>query len=123
MKKHRWLIGLALLLISIGLAGCGSDKSDHHQSSTKTIKGTTLNVTATNFQFDSKTYKVPANKELTIHFESKEGNHGMSIEGTKVDIKGKGMAKVKLKPGTYMVHCSVFCGSGHADMMSKIIAE
>ena len=125
LKKKIFIRVCVLIVLSMCLAACGSgsDNEANKQTETQSAQGSELTITATNFQFNSKTYKVPANKEITIHFESKEGNHGIKIEGTDVDIKGKGSAKVTFKPGTYAISCNIFCGSGHAKMQSKIVAE
>lgn len=103
----------------------GSDKKSDSKSdqSSEGDKATTLNVTATNFKYNKDTFEVPANKEITINLKSDEGYHGFKIEGTDVNLEGKGTAKVTLKPGTYNVHCSIPCGSGHKDMKAKIVAK
>ncbi|GGH80962.1 cytochrome c oxidase subunit 2 [Pullulanibacillus pueri] len=123
-KKFVCFISIVGLLI-LGVAACGNSEGSvsSKQSDSVAADGNSLTITATNFQFNSQTYKVPAGKELTIHFKSKEGHHGIKIEGTNIDIKGEGSAKVTFKPGTYKISCNVFCGSGHAKMQSKIVAE
>ncbi|GAA3332428.1 hypothetical protein GCM10020331_092510 [Ectobacillus funiculus] len=47
-----------------------------------------------------------------------------AIPAFNVDIQGNGSATFTAdKAGTYEYHCSVMCGSGHANMMGKLIVE
>lgn len=128
-RKWTWVLSLALVMVFV-LAACGnSDKksdnggSDNNKKSSDTSQATTLNVTATNWKFNKDTFNVPANKKITINFESKEGSHGFDIEGTDINIKDKGKETITFKPGTYKVHCSIPCGQGHQDMLAKIVAK
>ncbi|TCP30227.1 cupredoxin-like protein [Scopulibacillus darangshiensis] len=128
--RKKWLLTLSVIMVLVlALAACGnsdkksSDDNNGAGSASGDDQAATLNVTATNFKFNKKTYKVPANKEITINFKSKEGYHGFEIEGQDVNIQGKGTKTITLKPGTYMVHCSVPCGSGHENMKAKIVAD
>ncbi len=45
------------------------------------------------------------------------------VEGKDVNISGNGSEVVNLKPGEYTIRCSVPCGQGHAEMVSKLVAE
>lgn len=120
------LCAAAVMVMLLALSGCGNNNSSNasNQDQTKNQKADkTLNITATDFKFNKQTYTVPANKNVKINFESKEGVHGLGITGTKVNIENKGSEIVKLKPGTYHVHCTIPCGNGHGDMKAKIIAQ
>lgn len=128
-KATRLLIICAVMMVFASLAACGqsdssSQKPDSNSSSDQNESAAaTLNVTAKDFEFNKSTYKVPANKKVKINFKSVEGTHGFEIEGTDVNLQGKGTATVTLKPGTYHVHCSIPCGQGHQNMKATIIAQ
>ncbi|MFC7393390.1 cupredoxin domain-containing protein [Scopulibacillus cellulosilyticus] len=123
MKKSLVLCVSIVMVMIFALSACGSANNSSNAQSKDQKVAKTLNITATDFKFNKQTYKVPANKNIKINFQSKQGTHGLGIDGTKVDIEGKGSTVVKLKPGTYHVHCTVPCGNGHGDMKAEIIAQ
>ncbi|ASK61099.1 cytochrome C oxidase subunit II [Virgibacillus phasianinus] len=138
MKKA--LVTALLLSLILILAACGSsneessndsgngdsgDKTEQSaDSSGDSAAKTNLDITATNFQFNKEEYSVPAGKEVTVSLTSKEGKHGLQIQGTDVNIEGEGKATFTIdEPGEYMIHCSVPCGEGHSDMMSTLVVK
>lgn len=85
---------------------------------------TTLDVTATDFEFNKGEYTVPSGEEVKVSLTSKEGTHGLKIKDTDVDIQGEGEATFTIdEPGEYTIRCSVPCGEGHSDMMSTLIVK
>ena len=133
MRKRHLLFIAVLTAMMLVLAACGnSDNKDaseptDNSGSDQTVQdegtSTTLDVTATNFKYNKDTFTIPANKEVTINFNSEEGQHGFQIKGTDVNIQGKGTAKVTLEAGEYEIHCSIPCGSGHANMKATLIVK
>jgi cytochrome c oxidase subunit 2 len=119
LKKSLWLAVIAILSVGL-LAACGGAK-DKKESAKKAEE--TVTIEAKNFEFDKKEYKVPANKNVALKLKSVEGNHGLMVEGKDVNITGNGSEVVNLKPGEYTIRCSVPCGQGHAEMVSKLVAE
>ncbi|BBI34887.1 cupredoxin domain-containing protein [Cohnella abietis] len=84
-----------------------------------------LKITASNFEFDKKEYRVKAGTNYKVKFANKLGNHGLEIVGLGVELS-KDAPELEVtfdKPGTYDLHCSIMCGQGHADMVSKFIVE
>jgi cytochrome c oxidase subunit 2 len=82
-----------------------------------------LKITATSFNFDEKEYHVKAGTSYKIKFANKLGNHGAEVKELGIELS-KDAPEVEYtfdKPGTYELHCSIMCGQGHADMISKII--
>lgn len=108
-------IGLVAALAACGGGGDSADKGAGGGDNA-------LDITASNWKFDQTEYKVPAG-DVTINFKSKEGYHGLQINGTDVNIEGEGSKTVNLKAGEYTIQCSVPCGEGHADMQSKLVVE
>lgn len=85
-----------------------------------------LNIEAVNFNFGAKTFIAQSGKDLKIQFKSKEGVHGFAIDDLAVNITGNGEATIpadKLKPGSYAIYCSVFCGSGHSNMKATLLVK
>lgn len=83
-----------------------------------------LDIVATDFEFNKEEYTVQSGEEVTVTLTSKEGTHGITIEGTDVSIQGEGTATfTPEEPGEYMIHCSVPCGEGHSSMMSTLIVK
>ncbi|MCM3571127.1 cupredoxin domain-containing protein [Neobacillus mesonae] len=82
-----------------------------------------VDIVASNFKFNEDKYYVKARQEVTLKLTSKEGSHGVMIEGLNVSLnKPNGTVKFTPdKPGEYKIHCSVFCGSGHGEMTAALV--
>jgi cytochrome c oxidase subunit 2 len=87
--------------------------------------GPTLKFVASNFQFDQPEYTVKAGEKVTVSFLNKEGLHAVEIVGLNVKLDGntKSTEVTFDKPGTYEVHCVLPCGTGHANMKSKLVVQ
>jgi heme/copper-type cytochrome/quinol oxidase subunit 2 len=82
-----------------------------------------VDIIATDFKFNEKKYFVKAGEEATLKLTSKEGTHGIMVEGLNVSIN-KPNGTVKFTPkeaGEYKILCSVFCGAGHGDMTATLV--
>ncbi|WNB90732.1 cupredoxin domain-containing protein [Bacillus sp. NEB1478] len=119
LKKSLWLAMIAILAVGL-LAACGGGK-DKKESTKKAEE--TVTIEAKNFEFDKKEYKIPANKDVALKLKNVEGSHGLMVEGEDVNISGDNSDVVNLKPGEYTIRCSVPCGQGHANMVSKLVVE
>ncbi|HEX5275477.1 MAG TPA: cupredoxin domain-containing protein [Candidatus Rubrimentiphilum sp.] len=83
---------------------------------------TTINLVASNWKFTPGTIIVHVHQATTLRLTSASGVHGIAspelgIANTVIQ-PGK-FATVTFTPkkkGTYVIHCSVFCGPGHANM-------
>jgi len=79
-------------------------------------------ITASNFKFAPATITVHAGQPVTLTLTSTEGVHGLQSDDLKIPqtmiVPGQKQTVTftPAKPGTYIVHCSVPCGAGHADM-------
>lgn len=84
-----------------------------------------LKITATNYTFDQQQYHVKAGTPYVISFNSKLGNHGAQIDELNINMTKDNprMEYTFDKPGTYKLHCSIMCGSGHAGMIAEVIVE
>ena len=79
-------------------------------------------VNASNFKFAPATITVHAGQPVTLALTSSQGVHGLASDELGIAqtmiVPGKTetVTFTPAKPGTYVVHCSVPCGAGHADM-------
>ncbi|GAB4074539.1 hypothetical protein GCM10028778_20420 [Barrientosiimonas marina] len=137
MKKG--LLAMLALGLVLFLAACGgsddsesSDSSDSNGSEeTETdsgdsteASGSSLDITATDFEFNQDEYTVSAGEPVDISLTSKEGTHGLAIDEFDVNIEGEGEASfTPEESGEYTIYCSVPCGEGHSDMKSTLVVE
>jgi cytochrome c oxidase subunit 2 len=128
MKKLLVLIISFVLLMT--LSACGGDNSSANSSNsgvtdTGVAPSEEIVIKATNYTFDQKEYRIKKGDTVKIVFENEAGNHGVLIPGLELQLDKKHPSKVITadKAGEYEIICSVFCGSGHSGMISKLIIE
>lgn len=78
-------------------------------------------VTAQRFEFTPGEITLHKGEPVVLVLRSLDVAHGLRFKELGVDVKvGKGgTAEVAFTPdktGTFVGHCSVFCGSGHGEM-------
>ncbi len=86
----------------------------------------TIDVTSYRYSFEPETIVVHEGEPVTLVLTSRDVTHGIAdadlgIANTVI-FKGK-KSTVTFTPkklGTFKVHCSVFCGIGHGDMMLTV---
>jgi cytochrome c oxidase subunit II len=111
MKK---LLLLAIIsMFTLGLAACGGSDSS---------KEADVTIEATNWDFNQEEYHVKAG-DVTIALKNVSGHHGITIDNTDINIQGEGTDSANLKPGEYIIRCSIACGTGHTQMTAKLIVE
>ncbi|MGF9698094.1 MULTISPECIES: cytochrome C oxidase subunit II [Paenibacillus] len=126
-KTMAWLAACMLILV---LAACGGGKqSAGSGSSGDTDAGVTaseeLVIKASNYEFDQPEYHLKKGVPVNIVYENVNGNHGILVPELNLRLDTKNSSKVITpdKVGEFEMSCSVFCGSGHSSMISKIIVE
>ena len=117
-KIYTVFITMVLLLT---LAGCGADEGE--ATGENEVAAFEITIEGSNWEYDSETYTIPAGEPVAINYVDVEGNHGMGIKDTNVDLKGTGRVIVNLEPGEYIIYCNVMCGTEHENMVSKLIVE
>ena len=120
LAVKKLFISTILLSLLFVLAACGGHED--HTSGDTSSPSNTVELVATNWDFEKDSYTVPAG-EVTIKLVNEEGYHGITIDGTDVAINGEGTATASLEPGEYQVICNVPCGDGHAEMVAQLIVE
>lgn len=89
----------------------------------------TIDIVASNWHFTPSTITVEVGATTTLRLTSSSGTHGIAsdelgIPATTI-VQGR-FVEVSFTPraaGTYAVHCSVYCGVGHSDMVLTVIVE
>lgn len=124
---YKWsMFGLVIIAVVVGLSGLFSEVNKHaKENASEEDAGKSLKLVATNFKFDQPEYKVAKGEKLNVVFQSKEGIHEVTISGYDVNLtKANSIKEVTFdKPGTYEIRCSLPCGTGHIDMVSKLVVE
>ena len=128
MKKALVFIISCVLLMT--LSACGENNSSSKSSNsgvsdTGVAPSEEIVIKASNYTFDQKEYHIKQGEAVKIVFENEQGNHGVIIPGLDIELSKKNPSQIITpdKPGEYEVICSVFCGSGHTTMNSKIIVD
>jgi cytochrome c oxidase subunit II len=87
----------------------------------------TIDIVASNWKFTPARITIPVNEPTTLRLTSSEGVHGLQSDDLgipKTTITPGNFQLVTFtptKPGTYVLHCAVVCGPGHADMALTIV--
>jgi cytochrome c oxidase subunit II len=84
-----------------------------------------IEVTAKRFTYDPDEITLKKNQPVVLVIKSADVAHGLNIRELKIDVKiGAGeTTEVQFTPqrtGTFVGHCTVFCGAGHASMKMTI---
>lgn len=88
-----------------------------------------IDIVAANWHFTPSTINVEAGQTTTLRLTSTSGTHGIAsnelgIAPTTI-VPGR-FVEVSFTPrvaGTYAVHCSIYCGAGHPDMVLTVIVN
>lgn len=123
MKK--WLISMGLVLATVFIiAGCGQNETGTEGQQGATGETKEFTIEAKNFEFDLKEIKVNKGDTVKIKLKNTQGMHAVQIEGYDVEIQdGKTISFVVDQTGEFKYVCSIFCGTGHADMTGTLIVE
>lgn len=85
-----------------------------------------IHISAKNWTFEPATITLRLNKPVKLLFAAAEGLHGITIPdlgGNEVVGVGPTPSEIVVTPkklGTFVAHCSVFCGAGHEHMILTI---
>jgi len=86
----------------------------------------TLEIVATNWDFDQDVYTVKAGSTMIVKLVNREGLHGISISGLGVELQDSHLSQEVTfgEAGEeYEITCIVLCGTGHLDMKAKIVVQ
>lgn len=133
MKKWLKMLGLAVG-VSMIISACGgnSDNTGSNSGSGNSGSGQSAStgetksfeIKAKNWAFEPTEIRVNKGDTVEIKLVNEEGMHEVEIKGYGKTIKGDGTVKFTAdKTGEFEFICSVFCGTGHDDMIGKLIVE
>lgn len=86
----------------------------------------TIKITAKNWAFTPGTITLKLHQKTKLEFVATEGIHGITIPDLGVDdvvniqSTPTDVEVTPNKTGTFVAHCAVFCGAGHANMILTI---
>lgn len=123
MKKSK-LWAASVLTLAIALSACGNQEASPSPSTTESETASSeLVITAVNYNFDQREYRVKAGESVKIVLKS-SGNHGLEIKDLGLELDKKHSSQVITpKAGTYDFECTIMCGAGHKGMTAKLIVE
>ena len=115
---HKQHLILALLFAFVG-AQALTPKA-HAENAPRHIE-----VTAKRFAFVPAEITLKKGEPVDLVLKSADVPHGLRFRELNVDVKVSkgGTSEVHFTPnltGTFVGHCSVFCGSGHGSMALKL---
>ena len=84
-----------------------------------------ITITAKKFEFSPSKIVLHQGKLVTLELKSLDRKHGFAVPelGIRVDILPDKPTLVHVRPtklGRFTVHCDVFCGEGHEEMVGEI---
>lgn len=113
------------VLIACGTSsGTSSNKPEAPiEVSEDEIASGTLEIIASNWDFDKEYYAIRAGEAIEVNVNSIEGVHGIEIVSTEYNniVNQKPTTITINEPGTYEVRCSIPCGGGHRTMKTKLV--
>ncbi len=123
---YKWIMsGIVTIACVFGvfLLAQGLPEKPHEEVLPEGVEA--LKITATNFEFNQKEYHVKAGTTYKIQFANTLGKHGFEVEGLDISMSeaNPSMEYTFTEPGEYKLYCSIMCGQGHGDMVSKIIVS
>ena len=87
----------------------------------------TVDIAVANWKFTPAKVTIPVGEPTTLRLTSTSGVHGIRSDELGLPLttipngKTVEVTFTPKKTGTYVLHCMVFCGAGHADMALTIV--
>jgi cytochrome c oxidase subunit II len=116
MKQRFTLIALALFA-ALQLAGhVPAQASDD------------VTITAKNFSFSPAVVRLKKGEPVVFHLRAAQGVHGLDapevgIHRMVLTAKEQIVRATPSRAGTFVVHCTIVCGTGHARMQMTFIVR
>jgi len=88
----------------------------------------TIDVNARQFAYEPGTLTVQRGDTITVHLESLDAAHGLSIDGYNVNLQAEPGKSADItftadKEGTFKFRCSISCGALHPFMIGELNVE
>ena len=113
-KIQRW--GATAIIVMAGLSTASIAKPHAAGAELKRIE-----VTAKRFEYSPAEITLKKGEPVVLVLRSQDVAHGLKFDelGLKTEIEKNNAAELAFTPqktGTFVGHCSHFCGSGHGSM-------
>ena len=111
----------------VGLAATAAIVATRAASPEGALPIRSFEIVASRFKFEPALIEVTEGEEVNLILRSADSVHGLEIKELKVKVKiPKGGAPVSTsfvasKPGTFVVACSEYCGTGHRNMKARLV--
>ena len=112
------LMSIAFLVVLAACGGNGESNDGAEPAASQEIV-----ITATSWEFDKQEYVIPKDTPVKITVVNANGAHGIEIPDAKLKIRGGKSKVVQLAAGTYDFHCNISCGTGHGQMVAKLVVQ
>lgn len=123
---RKLIVMTAVLALVLALAACGAQKEAAPSSNAAADPNAQqVKIEATNWKFDQAEYHVKKGQPVTITFDSKQGMHSAELKdfNVKLDTNKKTATFTPDKTGAFDIRCMIPCGTGHVNMVSKLVVE
>jgi cytochrome c oxidase subunit 2 len=113
--RGRFLRVIGALLVAILICASSARPDSPHR----------IEITAKRYSFQPAEITVKKGETVDLALTSRDVPHGVRVRELNLDLRaGKGKTTdahfTPEKTGTFVGHCSVFCGSGHGQMTLTI---
>jgi cytochrome c oxidase subunit 2 len=88
-----------------------------------------IDIAVANWKFTPGTITIPLGEPTTLRLTSTSGVHGIKSDDLGIPMTTIPNGKIVIvtftpkKAGTYVLHCQIVCGPGHADMALKVVVS
>ncbi len=86
-----------------------------------------IDIAVANWKFTPDKITIPVGEPTTLRLTTTSGVHGIKSDDLGIPMTTIPNGKVvevtftPKKAGTYVLHCQIFCGPGHADMALTVV--
>ena len=117
MRRLHWFLGpsFAAVLATMPVADVKAQEK-------------VIQVTAERFKFTPSVIELKLGEPVTLELTTLDRKHGFQVPDLNVDetVEPGKVTHIRIVPakaGTFLFHCTVFCGSGHEDMAGEIVVK
>lgn len=93
------------------------------------VAAAAIDVAASNWKFSPSAITLHAGQTTQLHLTSTSGVHGIKSDELGIPLttimpgKTVTVSVTPKKAGTYVLHCAIMCGAGHANMVLTVVVE